>query len=95
MDPIKEYLLQRRPIEKAGLVAALDHLATTGNAIDVALTSAERARALCDEGEGGRFEQIVQTLGGLSREIWTSHSATLKAILALAQLERAERGLSG
>lgn len=94
MDPIKDYLATRAPIEASGLLAALDHLATAGADIDAALTKAERVKALASREDVSRFEQTAQTLGALSREVWIAHAATLTTINALKQLADVERGLA-
>jgi hypothetical protein len=96
MSAIADYLKQRaaEPLDlNDNLVAALDHLATAGAAIDRTLTRAERVKALATRDDVGRFEQTAQTLAALSREVWIAHGATLTTINALKQLADVERDL--
>jgi hypothetical protein len=62
---------------------ALEKLAGAGTAVDRMLVAAESDQAASQ----GLDERVVQTLGGFSREIWTAHKATLKAIAASHQYD--------
>lgn len=70
------------------LLHVLQSLATAGAAVDALLIKTEAAQAaearVVDE-------QPVQTLGGLSREIWTAHQAVQRAIRTTHQYERLEK----
>jgi len=97
MDAIREYLSARaaKPLTVGpDLVRALDLLAAAGTALDEVLVQAERVSAVSSRTEAGRFEQVTQTLGALSREAWTAHRATLTAVNALKQLADVEAAVA-
>lgn len=97
MSAISEYLKHRKakPLAIAdGITEAMDKLAEAGAAVDSALVRAERTKAVTPRADVGRLERTVQTLAGMSREIWAAHGAALVAAQAVQQLAEAEAELA-
>lgn len=94
---IQEYLAARAVDQLAGrakLEAAVAGLAAGGTEADMLLTRAEGVKALASRQEAATFEQTVQTLAALSREVWAAHAAAIAALEALKQLADVERNLT-
>ena len=72
---------------------AHDKLSDAGAAADRLLTAAERTKAQLSRADEQAFEELVQTLGALSREAWAGADAALKATRILRQLEDVRRRL--
>lgn len=95
---IAEYLAARatQPIApvRAKALEALAALADAGARIDTILAMAERVKAEADAADASRFEQTVQTLGALSREVWAGYDAALKVARICVQLDSVEARLA-
>ncbi len=65
------------------LLEALALLAGAGKAVDEMLIAAETSAASAATVD----EQPVQTLGGLSREVWDAHKSVQRAIRATHQAD--------
>ncbi len=93
---ITEYLAVRAQGDDVGaakVASAIPVLAAAGAQIDALLVQAEGVKALATREEASRFEETVQTLGALSREIWAAHTAALNVAGALKQLADVEARL--
>jgi len=96
MQALKDYLAARAEaplIVTQDLMDALDGLAAAGAQLDRLLVGAERIKALGTRMEVARFEEVAQTLGALSREVWAAHGHALTTIETVKQLHDVEQAL--
>lgn len=93
---VQEYLTSRDGETLTGpakLAGAVPLLAAAGAEADALLVRAEGAKALATRADVATFEQTVQTLAALSREVWAAHAAAINACGVLKQLADVEAAL--